>query len=109
MTLDTKGTVRDARGFASRTQIRSSLLASCRLIRPRTSSRSASLRVMRSTSSSSSSDSVAGGIWHEESPEWIPASSMCSITAPMKTSVPSLTASTSISIAPSRNRSIRTG
>ena len=37
---------------------------------------------MRSTSSSSSSDSVAGGIWHEESPEWIPASSMCSITAP---------------------------
>ena len=64
---------------------------------------------MRSTSSSSSSDSVAGGIWHEESPEWIPASSMCSITAPTNTSVPSHTASTSISIAPSRNRSISTG
>ena len=64
---------------------------------------------MRSTSSSSSSESVAGGIWHDESPEWIPASSMCSITAPTNTSVPSHTASTSISIAPSRNRSISTG
>ena len=26
------------------------------------------------------------GIWHDESPEWIPASSMCSMTAPMNTS-----------------------
>ena len=41
---------------------------------------------MSSISSSSSSDSVAGGIWHEESPECTPASSMCSITAPMNTS-----------------------
>jgi hypothetical protein len=55
---------------------------------------------MSSISSSSSSDSVAGGIWHDESPECTPASSMCSITAPTNTSVPSHTASTSISIAP---------
>ncbi len=36
---------------------------------------------------------------HVESPEWIPASSRCSITAPIKTSLPSDAASTSNSIA----------
>ena len=64
---------------------------------------------MSSIRSSSSSESVAGGIWHDESPECTPASSMCSITAPMNTSTPSQTASTSTSIAPSRKRSISTG
>ena len=42
-------------------------------------------------------------------PECTPASSMCSITPPTNTSPPSHTASTSTSIAPSRNRSISTG
>ena len=43
------------------------------------------------------------GRTHDESPEWMPASSMCSITPPMTTSVPSQSASTSISTASSRN------
>ena len=65
---------------------------------------------MSSIVSSSSSDRVAGGIWQIESPECTPASSMCSITAPMNTPPSaSHTASTSTSIAPSRNRSISTG
>ena len=109
ITFETNGTVREARGFASSTQIRSSFTASCRFSRPSTPRRRASRRVMSSISSSSSSESVAGGIWHDESPECTPASSMCSITAPMNTSEPSDTASTSTSIAPSRNRSISTG
>ena len=110
ITFDTNGTVREARGFASSTQIRSSLTASCRFSSPTTPSRRPRRRAMSSIVSSSSSESVAGGIWHDESPECTPASSMCSITAPMKTSpAASTTASTSTSIAPSRKRSIRTG
>ena len=53
--------------------------------------------------------SVIGGSAHAESPEWIPASSMCSMTPPRYSSSPSYSASTSISIASSRNRSTRTG
>ena len=53
--FDTNGTVREARGFASRTQNRSSLTASWRFSSPRTPSRRASRRVMSSISSSSSS------------------------------------------------------
>jgi hypothetical protein len=33
--------------------------------------------------------SVIGGSEHAESPEWMPASSMCSITPPRYSSVPS--------------------
>ena len=44
-----------------------------------------------------------------ESPEWMPASSMCSITPPTIVRAPSQTASTSTSVASSRNLSIRTG
>ena len=52
---------------------------------------------------------VIGGSAHAESPEWMPASSMCSITPPRNSSVPSYSASTSISMASSRNRSMSTG
>ena len=57
----------------------------------------------------SSAPSVIGGSAQAESPEWMPASSMCSITPPRKSSSPSYSASTSISIASSRNRSTSTG
>ncbi len=43
------------------------------------------------------------------SPEWIPASSICSMIAPMRTSRPSQTASTSISTAFWRKSSMRIG
>ncbi|MBA1343652.1 MAG: hypothetical protein C5S52_08665 [ANME-2 cluster archaeon] len=56
-----------------------------------------------------SGESDCGGITQAESPEWIPASSMCSMIAPIRTSVPSETASQSISTAPSRKSSIKTG
>ena len=46
---------------------------------------------------------------HAESPECIPASSICSITAGTKASVPSAIASASASIAFSKNLSIRIG
>jgi hypothetical protein len=52
---------------------------------------------------------VIGGNAHAESPEWIPASSMCSMIPPRYISVPSNRASTSISMASSRNRSTSTG
>ena len=55
------------------------------------------------------SDSVTGGSTHAESPEWMPASSMCSMTPPRNSSVPSNSASTSISIASSRKRSMSSG
>ena len=59
--------------------------------------------------SSTERPSVIGGSAHDESPECTPASSMCSMTPPMNTSVPSQSASTSISMASSRNRSTSTG
>ena len=52
---------------------------------------------------------LIGGITHAESPEWMPASSMCSITAGTNTSAPSANASASVSSAFSRKRSIRIG
>ena len=59
--------------------------------------------------SSSDVDSVTGGSVHAESPEWMPASSMCSMTPPRNSSVPSNRASTSISMASSRKRSMSSG
>ena len=108
--FETNGTVRDARGFASRIHTLSSFTAICTFRMPFTPSARASVRVASSARSRSWSVSVDGGMTQEESPECTPTSSMCSITAPMNTSpVPSAMASTSISIAPSRNRSMRTG
>ena len=49
------------------------------------------------------------GRMQAESPEWMPASSMCSITAGTKTFSPSETASASHSVALCRKRSMRMG
>ena len=70
---------------------------------------SASLRVAMRTRSSSPSPRVAGGSVHALSPEWMPASSTCSMMPPRYMSSPSKSASTSISIASSRKRSMRIG
>ena len=50
-----------------------------------------------------------GGSTQAESPEWMPASSMCCMTPPMTQRVPSEMASTSASNASSRKLSISTG
>ncbi len=53
---------------------------------------------------------LCGGTTQELSPEWMPASSMCSMMPPMTTApVASATASTSNSKASSRNLSISIG
>ena len=58
---------------------------------------------------SSSGDKVMGGSTQALSPEWMPASSICSMIPATTVSVPSLRASTSTSMASSRNLSIRIG
>ena len=58
-------------------------------IRPRTPMPCASLRVDTRTRSSSLSPRVTGGSVHDESPEWMPASSMCSMIPPRYISTPS--------------------
>ena len=63
----------------------------------------------RRISSTTSLGRVQGGREQAESPEWIPASSMCSMIPAMNTSLPSERASTSISTASFRNRSMRIG
>ena len=103
--LATNGTVREARGLASITYTSPSRTANCTLTRPTTPSARASSRVWRRTSASTSSPMASGGITQAESPECMPASSTCSMTAPISTSSPSETASTSISIASSTKRS----
>jgi len=65
--------------------------------------------VCRFSSSIIAGLSEYGGSEQAESPECTPACSMCSITPPMRTSLPSATASTSTSIASSRKRSSSTG
>ena len=57
----------------------------------------ASASVEARTRSSSSVPRVAGGRTHAESPEWMPASSTCSMMPPRYMSSPSKSASTSIS------------
>ncbi len=87
--FDTKGTVRDALGLASRTYRTSDCIAYWTLSRPRTPTPSAISRVDSRIRSKSARPSVIGGRAHAESPEWTPASSMCSITPPRYRSVPS--------------------
>ncbi len=65
--------------------------------------------VAATTRSRTSRPRVIGGSTQAESPEWIPASSMCSMMPPTYRSVPSNSASTSISMASSRNLSTSTG
>ena len=52
------------------------------LIRPRTPTPRAIASVASRIRRISLSPSVIGGSAHDESPEWMPASSMCSITPP---------------------------
>ena len=107
--LETNGTVREARGFASSTYSTPAASAYWTLSRPRTPTPAAIRLVASRMASMSAWPSVIGGSAHAESPEWIPASSMCSITPPRYRSSPSYSASTSISIASSRKRSMSTG
>src|ERR1022692_3090062 len=62
--LATNGTVRLARGFASRTNTLPSFTAYCTLSRPTTPSAAAIARVWRSIVSTTSTRSVWGGIAH---------------------------------------------
>ena len=78
-------------------------------MRPMTPSSLAIAFVAALMSSRISAPRVGGGRMQAESPEWIPASSMCSMIPPITTRVPSLIASTSTSIASSRNLSTRMG
>ena len=56
---------------------------------PRTPTPAAIASVERRILAISASDSVIGGRTQAESPEWIPASSMCSMTPPRNSSWPS--------------------
>ena len=107
--LETKGIVREARGLASRTKTSPSRTATCRLIRPRIPRARARSPVYRRMVSCTDTLRLGGGSTHAESPEWMPASSMCSMIPPTRSSSPSKTASTSTSTARSRKRSISTG
>ena len=79
------------------------------LSRPRTPTPRAIASVASRMRWISDSPRVIGGSAHDESPEWMPASSMCSMTPPRNSSSPSKSASTSISTASSMNRSTSTG
>ena len=59
------------------------------LIRPRTPTPRAMASVEARSRLMSSPPSVIGGRAHAESPEWMPASSMCSMTPPRYSSLPS--------------------
>ncbi|OPZ77822.1 MAG: hypothetical protein BWY79_01015 [Actinobacteria bacterium ADurb.Bin444] len=111
--LLTKGTVRLPRGLTSNTYSRAPSDACCRanwiFIRPTTPNSRASAAVCCSICSCTEPPSVTVGMTHAESPECTPASSTCCMMAPMYTSSPSQTASTSISTDRSKKRSINTG
>ncbi|SIJ53918.1 Uncharacterised protein [Mycobacteroides abscessus subsp. abscessus] len=65
------------------------MMANWMLSSPRTLTPSAIARVAVRTRSRTSSPRVSEGSTHAESPEWMPASSMCSMMPPMKMSSPS--------------------
>ena len=108
-TLDTSGTVRDARGLASRTYTLPFSMAYCMFISPLTCISSAILRVYSLIVCTFSGEMCTDGMMHAESPECTPASSICSMTAGTKAWLPSLMASASHSSAWFRKRSIRIG
>ena len=64
-------------------------MAYCTLSRPRTPTPAAIASVDVRIRSITSRPSVIGGSAQDESPEWMPASSMCSITPPRNSSSPS--------------------
>ena len=103
--LETNGTVREARGLASITYSSPAWTAYCTFSSPTTPTASASSRVAQRICSSISSPSECGGRTQALSPEWTPASSTCCMIPPIHTSAPSHRASTSTSVASSRNRS----
>ena len=78
--LDTNGTVRDARGLASSTYSTPAVSAYWTLSSPRTPTPRAITSVDSRMRSMSRWPRVIGGRAQAESPEWMPASSMCSIT-----------------------------
>ena len=88
---------------------RSPVTANWMFINPFTFRAAASLRVWSLISATTAGGSECGGMTHAESPEWMPASSMCCITPPMTVRRPSLRQSTSTSVAFSRNWSMSTG
>ncbi len=108
-TFDTNGTVRDALGLASNTYTLPFSIAYCIFIRPFTCISSAIFLVYSWIVTTFSSEICTDGIMQAESPEWIPASSICSITAGTNACVPSLMASASHSSAWFRKRSIKIG
>ena len=77
-------------------------MANCTFISPTTLSARASSTVCRSMSATISGLSECGGSEQAELPECTPASSICSITPQMNTSLPSASASTSTSMASRR-------
>jgi hypothetical protein len=81
--LPTKGTVRDARGLTSRQYTVPSLTANWALMSPRTPSASARRSIVVTMAPNVKSSSEWGGSTQAESPEWTPASSMCSRIPPM--------------------------
>mmetsp|Transcript_12475 Transcript_12475/g.41084 ORF Transcript_12475/g.41084 Transcript_12475/m.41084 type:complete len:358 (-) Transcript_12475:2033-3106(-) len=108
--LDTKGTVRLARGLASMMYTSSSRTAYWMLRRPTTLSSCASFLVHSRIVAIAESESVCGGSEHALSPECTPACSMCSMIPPI-TTLPSssASASTSTSVALFRYLSTNTG
>ena len=88
-TFETSGTVRLARGLASRMYTVSFWIAYWMFISPTTFSSMAILRLYWWMVSMCLGGMLIGGITQAESPEWMPASSMCSITAGTKASWPS--------------------
>ena len=109
VTLDTNGTVREARGFTSSTKMVSPWIANCTFISPTTFSALAMATVWRRISSCSAGNRLYGGSEQAESPECTPACSICCMMPPITTSLPSPIASTSTSIASFRKRSSSTG
>ena len=109
VTLETMGTVREARGLASMMYTSSSQMANCTFRMPFTWKSLAILAACSSMVRTCLGAMVTGGMAQAESPEWMPASSICSITVATKVSVPSASASTSASMALSRKRSISMG
>ena len=104
MVLATKGAVRDARGLTSSTKILGespcgSSMANWTFIRPRTFRALAISVVWRFSSATVSADRDQGGMEQALSPEWTPASSICSSTPATKTVSSSHRASTSTSVA----------
>ena len=97
--LATNGTVRLLLGLTSRQYRLSPCIANWILKQPRILRPIPIFLVCSMTLWSISSEIFWVGMKQVESPEWIPASSRCSITAPIKTCSPSDAASTSNSIA----------